>query len=130
MFTVNASMNIFGALMEDLNPLTRGGSYDTVDWRPYIYGCFAGIAPWIVIGLYFFGSGDIDRAPVFVYIILFCYLFFFCLFPFNMYLHYAMVGYWADHRRGEVGYVILSLTSKSLLAWIVFFGTFQPQSDD
>lgn len=35
-------------------------------------------------------------------------------------------GKWADYRYGEMGYIVLSLASKSLLAWLVFGGTNQP----
>jgi hypothetical protein len=43
---------------------------------------------------------------------------------------YAKVGRWADYRYGELGYITLSLISKSLLGWLVFGGTFQPNGDD
>ena len=43
-----------------------------------------------------------------------------------MVLQYARVGRWAEYRFGEKVYIILSLASKSLLAWLVFGGTFQP----
>jgi hypothetical protein len=33
-------------------------------------------------------------------------------------------------RYGELTYIVLSLLSKSLLAWLVFGGTFQPNGDD
>ena len=42
------------------------------DWTSFIYGCIAGIFPWIVITLYFVGavnSGD-AKPPAFVYIII------------------------------------------------------------
>jgi hypothetical protein len=44
----------------------------------------------------------------------------------NMALQYARLGPWRDYRYGEKVYVILSLASKSLLTWLVFGGTFQP----
>ena len=40
------------------------------------------------------------------------------------------IGKWADYRYGELGYIYLSLFSKSLLALLVFGGTFQPDGDD
>ena len=66
------------------------------------------------------------QIPGFVYGILFGYFFFFNTFPVNMFLQYARVGRWRDYRFGEKGYIILSLASKSLLTWLVFGGTFQP----
>ena len=40
------------------------------------------------------------------------------------------MGKWADYRYGERVYVVLSLLAKSLLAWLVFGGTMQPDGDD
>ena len=54
------------------------------------------------------------------------YAVFFNTFPINMVLQYKKVGRWADYRYGELWYVFLSLGSKSLLAWVVFGGTQQP----
>jgi hypothetical protein len=125
MFFVNASMNLFGLMMERLNPPER----TSVDWTPFIFGCVAGVAPWIVVLSYFLGGGNFSQIPGFVYGILFGYFFFFNTFPVNMVLQYARVGKWADYRFGELTYISLSLWSKSLLAWLVFGGTFQPNGN-
>jgi hypothetical protein len=118
MFFVNASMNLFGLMMERLNPAGR----TTVDWTPFIFGCIAGVAPWIVVLSYFLGGGNYGEIPGFVYGILFGYFVFFNTFPVNMVLQYARIGKWADYRFGELTYITLSLVSKSLLAWLVFDG--------
>jgi len=122
MFLVNAVMNLFGLLMERMNPPER----TAVDWAPFIFGCIAGAAPWIVVLMYFLGGGNFGKIPGFVYGILVGYFIFFNTFPINMVLQYARVGRWAEYRFGEKVYIILSLASKSLLAWLVFGGTFQP----
>lgn len=121
-FLVNASMNFFGLHMETLNPPDR----TKTDWSPFVHGCVAGLAPWIVVAQYFFGGGNFSQIPGFVYGILFGYFLFFNTFPINMALQYARVGKWRDYRYGEKVYILLSLLSKSLLAWLVFGGTFQP----
>jgi len=121
-FLVNASMNFFGLHMETLNPPER----TKTDWSPFVHGCVAGLAPWIVVAQYFVGGGNFSEIPGFVYGILFGYFFFFNTFPVNMALQYARVGKWTDYRYGEKVYILLSLLSKSLLAWLVFGGTFQP----
>lgn len=126
MFLVNATMNLLGLLMERIN---QGVNKKQVNWEPFIFGCVAGIAPWIAVCLYFFG-GPLDQIPGFVYGIVISYFIFFQTFPVNMYLQYAKIGIWKDYRVGEVTYQILSLVSKSLLAWLVFGGTFQPQADN
>lgn len=125
MFVVNASMNLFGLMMERLNPPER----TKVDWTPFWFGCIAGVAPWIVVMSYFLGGGNFSQIPGFVYGILFGYFLFFNTFPVNMVLQYARVGKWADYRFGELSYIALSLWSKSFLAWLVFGGTFQPNGN-
>eukprot|EP01051_Picozoa_sp_SAG22_P005526 SAG22_NODE_330_length_12211_cov_6.451948_13_plen_274_part_00 len=59
-------------LMEKMNPPDRS----SVDWSPFVYGCIAGVAPWIVVCLYFFGGGNFSRIPGFVYGILVGYFIF------------------------------------------------------
>lgn len=118
---INAVMNLCGLMMEEINQFT-----EKVVWTPFVAGCLAGIAPWIVVFSYFLGSGEAVEIPGFVYGILVSYAVFFNTFPINMILQYKRVGPWADYRFGEMGYIVLSLLSKSLLAWLVFGGTFQP----
>ena len=123
LFGLNAMMNLFGISMEMQNQGQR-----EVNWTNYIYGCIAGIIPWIVIFLYFVGSinsGD-AQPPAFVYAILPTLFIFFNIFAINMVLQYKKVGRWADYLFGERVYIILSLTSKSVLAWIIFAGTLAP----
>lgn len=54
-----------------------------------------------------------------------------------MILQYKRVGWWSDkywgyqkggYYFGEIGYQILSLVAKTLLLWLVFGGTNQPNS--
>jgi len=125
MFLVNTTMNLLGLLMERMN---AGADKKDVNWEPFIFGCVAGIAPWIAVLIYFFG-GPLDEIPGFVYGVVISYFVFFQTFPVNMYLQYAKIGMWKDYRLGEVTYQILSLVSKSLLAWLVFGGTFQPSNE-
>lgn len=120
-FFLNASMNLFGLLMEKLNQYTK-----KVNWLPFIYGAIAGIGPWIVIIMYAFGNTDPSQIPWFVYAIFGSYLVFFNLFPINMILQYKKIGKWSNYLYGERMYIVLSLLAKSVLAWLVFFGVMQP----
>jgi len=52
-----------------------------------------------------------------------------CLLIFGL-PRYAKIGRWKDYRFGELGYITLSLTSKSALGWLVFGGSLQPDGDD
>jgi hypothetical protein len=122
-FGLNATMNLFGIVMELHNQAT-----ETTDWTSFIYGCIAGIIPWIVIFLFFLGAVNSGEAkpPTFVYIIIPTLFVFFNIFAINMLLQYKKVGPWKNYLFGERVYIILSLTSKSILAWLIFAGTLAP----
>jgi len=122
-FVLNVSMNMFGLLMEQLN---SGAEKTKVNWGPFVWGSIAGLAPWIAILLYMFGTGDLDKVPWFVWAIVGTYFVAFNTFPVNMVLQYKRVGKWADYIYGERTYIVLSLVAKSLLAWLVLFGAMQP----
>ena len=122
-FIVNATMNLFGLVMEQLNV---GRSKDNIEWGPFIWGSIAGVAPWIAILLYMFGTGNFGEVPWFVWAIVGTYFVAFNTFPINMILQYKKVGKWADHLYGERVYIVLSLVAKSILAWLVLFGAMQP----
>lgn len=123
LFGVNAAMNLFGIVMETVNQYTK-----KTDWSAFIYGCFAGIIPWIVVVMYFLGavnSGD-AKPPAFVYAIIPTILVFFNIFAVNMWLQYKKLGPWKDYLFGERFYIVLSLAAKTLLAWMIFSGTLAP----
>ncbi len=122
-FIVNAAMNLFGLDMELLN---AGTKKEKVNWGPFIWGSIAGIAPWIAIFLYMFGTGNFDMVPWFVWAIVGTYFIAFNTFPINMILQYKKVGKWKDYLYGERVYIVLSLVAKSILAWLVLFGAMQP----
>ncbi len=122
-FALNATMNLFGIMMELHNQHTK-----KTDWTAFIYGCIAGIIPWVVIMLYFVGavnSGD-AKPPAFVYAIVPTLFVFFNIFAINMVLQYKKVGPWKDYLYGERVYIILSLTAKSVLCWLIWTGTLAP----
>lgn len=123
LFGLNAMMNLFGIMMELHNQTT-----ERTDWTAFVYGCLAGIVPWIVIVMYFLGalsSGD-EGPPAFVYAIIPTIFVFFNIFAVNMVLQYKEVGRWKDYLFGERVYIILSLTAKTALAWMIFAGTLAP----
>lgn len=124
-FTLNATMNLFGIMMELHNQHTK-----KVDWTAFIYGCIAGFIPWVVIMLYFVGavnSGDANtKPPDFVYAIVPTLFVFFNIFAINMVLQYKKVGPWKDYLYGERVYIILSLLAKSVLCWLIWTGTLAP----
>jgi hypothetical protein len=123
MFGINAMMNLFGIMMEYHNQNT-----ETVRWTSFVYGCIAGIVPWVVILVHFLSSvnsGD-AKPPAFVYAIVPSLFIFFNIFAINMILQYKKVGRWKDYLFGERTYIVLSLAAKTLLAWLIFSGTLAP----
>ena len=121
-FSLNASMILFGWLMELHNNPDK-----EVDWTSFWFGTFAGIIPWVAIGIYLYGAGNGDGGPpAFVYGIFGSIFVFFNIFAINMILQYKKIGPWRDYLFGERVYILLSLGSKSILAWQVFAGTLRP----
>jgi hypothetical protein len=129
----NASMNLFGWSMEEANIGRKN-----VQWSHYIFGCIAGIAPWIAlfttVGLSLAnwptGVGPNGRSleefkPVLITIYVSLFISF-NIFAVNMVLQRLKVGKWADYLHGERSYMILSLVAKTLLAWQVWTGVFMP----
>lgn len=116
---VNACMLFFGLMQEHIS---SPGDAD-VNWMPFIYGCFAGAIPWIIIVLQIATSVDIgtgDGVPGFVYGIMVSLFILFNSFAVNMVLQYKQVGKWRNYLFGEKVYLGLSLAAKTALAWQVF----------
>lgn len=118
-FGVNAAMILFGWLQERYETPGSGG------WLPFIFGCIAGIVPWIVLSFYVFSIGGIGdtSAPTFVYGIVFTIFLFFNSFALVQWLQYKKAGKWSDYLKGERTYITLSLVAKSALAWQIFANT-------
>ena len=118
-FGVNASMILFGWLQEKYETPGNGG------WIPFIFGCIAGIVPWLGLVFYVLAIGGPSnaKAPAFVYGIVISLFVLFNTFAVVQYLQYKKVGKWSDYLRGEKTYITLSLIAKSALAWQVFVGT-------
>ncbi len=123
-FGINAAMNLFGWSMESANE-----GRDRPQWLHYVFGCIAGIVPWIVIAIALLTAATEPGAtpiPGFVIAIFVSLFISFNIFAFNMVLQYRRVGRWRDYLYGERTYMLLSLIAKTILAWQVWFGTLAP----
>jgi hypothetical protein len=118
-FGVNASMILFGWLQEKYEKPGNGG------WLPFIFGCIAGLVPWLALSFYVLAIGGPGntKAPAFVYGIVISLFLLFNVFAIVQWLQYKKVGKWADYLRGENTYITLSLVAKSALAWQIFAST-------
>ena len=87
-FFLNIMMILFGWMMELHNQTTQ-----KTNWTSFLFGCLAGIIPWVAIGLYLFNAGEGDfKAPTFVYWIFLSIFIFFDIFAVNMILQYKKVA--------------------------------------
>jgi len=124
---VNAAMNLFGWSMEAANE-----GREKPDWKHFIFGCIAGIVPWIAIFSVIYAYNIQEglpaeyAIPTFVYVIIASLFLAFNVFAITMVLQYKKVGRWKDYLAGEKTYMVLSLVAKSLLAWQVWSGTLRP----
>ena len=121
LFVLTAGMNLFGLMMELHNQSTA-----KTNWTAFIFGSIAGVVPWAAIILYFVKSTP--APPTFVYAVVVSLMVLYAMFPLNMWLQYTRKGRWRNYVWGEYGYMFLSLTAKSLLAWQVFAGTLNAAS--
>ena len=111
LFVANTAMILFGLLME------RQQTPGRADWSAFWFGSIVGLVPWAVIAVY---VAQPPTVPGFVYAITVVQFVLFASFATNMALQYARIGWWRDYLHGEVAYIVLSLTAKSLLAWLIF----------
>lgn len=123
LFGFTALMNLMGWIMESHNHAQK-----KINWLSYWIGVIAGIIPWVIVALYFWGAessgaGDI---PTFVYFIYGSIFAAFNVFAINMIAQYKQWRKWSDYLYGERAYIILSLVAKSALAWQIFAGTLRP----
>jgi hypothetical protein len=118
-FGVNLSMILFGWLQEKY---ARPGDGQ---WLPFIFGCIAGIIPWLIILIQLLTPNGPagTTAPGFVYGIVISLFVFFNCFALVQFKQYQAKGKWANYLRGEKTYIILSFVAKSLLAWQIFAAT-------
>ena len=121
-FGVNASMILFGWLQEKYEDPGNGG------WLPYIFGCIAGLVPWLAVIIYVLSPGGPEGAnpPSFVYGIIITIFLLFNSFAWVQYKQYKAQGKWSNYLYGERIYIVLSLIAKSLLAWQIFANTLIP----
>lgn len=116
---VNASMILFGWLQERYAKPGNG------DWLPFIFGCIAGIVPWLVVLISVLSPNSPSDAapPAFVYGIIVSIFILFNTFAYVQYKQYQAKGKWKDYLRGERAYITLSFVAKAALAMQIFANT-------
>jgi len=116
---VNASMILFGWLQEKY---VKPGSGD---WLPFIFGCIAGVIPWLVVLISVLSPNSPSDAtpPAFVYGIIVSIFVLFNTFAYVQFKQYQAKGKWKDYLRGERAYIVLSFVAKAALAMQIFANT-------
>jgi hypothetical protein len=120
----NISMILFGWISEIMNPPDR----DKTDWTGFIFGCIAGLGPWIalygalVINIEQLGV-SYSEIPSFVWVILFIQFAFFNIFALNHALQFIKGFYKNGYYTGELYYIYLSLSAKVVLALLIYVNT-------
>jgi len=119
----NVGMILFGWISEIMNPLDR----DKTDWTPFIFGSIMGLGAWIAlwgslaINLTQLGI-DWSEIPQFVWVIIATQFTLFNIFALN-HAWQLTITTSEEYLQGEKNYIWLSLISKSLLAWSIYFNT-------
>ena len=116
---VNASMILFGWLQEKY---VKPGSGD---WLSFIFGCIAGIIPWVIVLISVLSPNSPSEAtpPGFVYGIIISIFILFNTFAYVQVKQYQAKGTWRNYLRGERAYIILSFVAKATLALQIFANT-------
>lgn len=116
---VNASMILFGWLQE------RYAKPGSGDWLPFLFGCIAGIIPWLIILISVLAPSSPSDAspPAFVYGIIISIFLLFNSFAYVQFKQYQAKGKWNDYLRGERAYIVLSFVAKAALALQIFANT-------
>jgi hypothetical protein len=111
---------IFGLIFELENSERRLG--DNVKWYLFWLGFIPHAFGWATVICYFLFSVINGDPPAFVYSIIFIIFLLDLTFPIFLGLQWRGKGRFRSYANGEIAFIILSFTSKNLLAYINFFG--------
>jgi len=123
-FGLTMTTMTFGSLQESSSHRYQGRP-EKKSLTPFWLGCIPWLVGWGIICSYFFHAAakSDPKPPDFVWSIIFIIIALDTTFAINMFLQQKEIGKWKDYYYGEVAFIILSITSKSLLAWLNFGGT-------
>jgi len=124
MFLIFAMTHVsiyFPALHEKLNAKARADGYEQ-DWTAFYCGTIPHVASWLVIFFYFFSGLNRGDPPGFVAPIVLSLFFLDMSFPICFVLQWRKIGVFKDYLVGEFGFIMLSFTTKTFLAWITLAG--------
>ena len=120
-FCLAATTMILGWAHESLNAKARADGL-TQNWFAFNAAFIPHLASWAIIFCYFFVSVSKADPPAFVWAIVIILFILDGTFALLFYLQWARKGRFKDYVKGEIGFIVLSFTAKSLLAWLNFGG--------
>lgn len=118
-FILACTTMVLGSCHESVNAVARADGYRQ-NWFPFITAWIPQVASWSVIFCYFFVGVVRSSPPAFVWTIVFVLFFLDCTFALLFYMQWGKVWIFRDYVKGEIGFIVLSFTSKTLLAWITY----------
>lgn len=121
-FGLTACTMLFGLAFELENQKNRLTEHNPIRWYLYWLGFIPHIFSWTVIIGYFFYALSTGDPPGFVYAIIFIIFFLDLTFAIVLGLQWRATCCFRKYINGEIAFIILSFTSKNLLAWINFIG--------
>jgi len=121
-FGLTAVTMLFGLAFELENKKNRLTEHNKVKWYLYWFGFIPHFFSWAVVIGYFFYALSKSDPPGFVYAIIFIIFTLDLMFAVILGLQWLGKGCFRPYVNGEIAFIILSFTSKNLLAWINFFG--------
>jgi hypothetical protein len=116
-FILTATTMLLGSCHESVNAVARADGYRQ-NWFPFLAAWIPHLASWSVIFCYFFVGVTRASAPAFVWAIVFILFILDGTFALLFYMQWGKKWIFRDYINGEVGFILLSFTSKTLLAWI------------
>jgi len=121
-FILTATTMILGSCHESVNAVARADGYRQ-NWFPFLTAWITHLASWSVIFCYFFVSVSRADPPNFVWAIIIVLFVLDLTFALLFYMQWGKVWIFRDYVKGEIGFIVLSFTSKALLAWINYVST-------
>jgi hypothetical protein len=120
-FCLAATTMILGACHESVNAKARADGYRQ-NWFPFWAAWVPHLASWAIIFCYFLTAVSRGNPPAFVWAIVFILFALDATFAVLFWMQWAKICGFRDYVKGEIGFIILSFTAKSLLAWLNYGG--------
>jgi hypothetical protein len=123
-FCLTAITMLLGWAHEVFNAKARadGYTFHRPNWFLFHLAWIPHFTSWAIIVCYFLVSVFRGNPPAYLWAIVFILFSLDGVFALIFYLQWAKIGRFQDYVTGEIGFIILSFTSKSLLAWISIIG--------